>query len=68
VHVSNNERQVGFTIDIPTNDEGLVDRIQLVSKVVEQLPELTARSSPRPAQGPPRAAEKLLESVQPRPS
>ncbi len=34
-HVSHNERQVGFTIDIPKNEEGLVDRIQLVSKVVE---------------------------------
>ena len=26
---------MGFTIDIPKNEEGLVDRIQLVSKVVE---------------------------------
>ncbi len=35
VHILNNERQVNFIIDIPKNDEGLVDRIQLVSKVVE---------------------------------
>jgi DNA polymerase-3 subunit beta len=34
-HIAHNERQVGFTIDIPKNEEGLVDRIQLVSKVVE---------------------------------
>jgi DNA polymerase-3 subunit beta len=34
-HILNNERQVNFIIDIPKNDEGLVDRIQLVSKVVE---------------------------------
>lgn len=35
VQIVNNERQVSFTIEVPKNEEGLVDRIQLVSKVVE---------------------------------
>jgi len=35
VAFTHNERQVGFLIDVPKNDEGLVDKIQLVSRVVE---------------------------------
>jgi len=65
VHVSNNERQVGFTIDIPTNDEGLVDRIQLVSKVVEGNYPNYRQVIPKEAGSKVRLErEKLLESVQ----
>jgi DNA polymerase-3 subunit beta len=65
VHVSNNERQVGFTIDIPTNDEGLVDRIQLVSKVVEGNYPNYRQVIPKDAGSKVRLErEKLLESVQ----
>jgi len=65
VHVSNNERQVGFTIDIPTNDEGLVDRIQLVSKVVEGNYPNYRQVIPKDVGSKVRLErEKLLESVQ----
>jgi DNA polymerase-3 subunit beta len=65
VHVSLNERQVGFTIDIPTNDEGLVDRIQLVSKVVEGNYPNYRQVIPKDAGSKVRLErEKLLESVQ----
>ena len=65
VHVSNNERQVGFTIAIPTNDEGLVDRIQLVSKVVEGNYPNYRQVIPKEAGSKVRLErEKLLESVQ----
>jgi DNA polymerase-3 subunit beta len=64
VHVSNNERQVGFTIDIPTNDEGLVDRIQLVSKVVEGNYPNYRQVIPKEAGSKVRLErEKLLDSV-----
>jgi DNA polymerase-3 subunit beta len=35
VAFTHNERQVAFQIDVPKNDEGLVDKIQLISRVVE---------------------------------
>ncbi|MFN7341667.1 MAG: DNA polymerase III subunit beta [Opitutia bacterium] len=35
VTFSHNERQVGFEIEVPKNDEGLVDRVLLISRVVE---------------------------------
>ena len=63
-HVSHNERQVGFTIDIPKNEEGLVDRIQLVSKVVEGNYPNYRQVIPKDAGSKVRLErEKLLESV-----
>jgi DNA polymerase-3 subunit beta len=63
-HVSHNERQVGFTIDIPKNDEGLVDRIQLVSKVVEGNYPNYRQVIPKEAGSKVRLErEKLLDSV-----
>ena len=63
-HVSHNERQVGFTIDIPKNEEGLVDRIQLVSKVVEGNYPNYRQVIPKEAGSKVRLErEKLLESV-----
>lgn len=63
-HISHNERQVGFTIDIPQNDEGLVDRIQLVSKVVEGNYPNYRQVIPKEAGSKVRLErEKLLETV-----
>ncbi len=63
-HVMHNERQVGFTIDIPKNEEGLVDRIQLVSKVVEGNYPNYRQVIPKDAGSKVRVErEKLLDSV-----
>jgi len=62
--VSHNERQVGFTIEVPKNDEGLVDRIQLVSKVVEGNYPNYRQVIPKEAGSKVRLErEKILESV-----